>query len=144
MITPAPTSPIDRRLARGVLGGVDRPRPGMVTLLVPGTSYELHLLAPVRPTTPVGRRTIGTIHAEALRVDVVGTGGRYVEPVVGPPQRIQGMVVATDEGENTIVVDAGVPIHCRLTDPRQRAADFAPGQMVSFDVREGAWYEPRP
>lgn len=79
---------------------------------------------------------MGTIHAKAKRIDVVDTGGRYVEPVFGRPRRVQGTVIAA-EGEE-LVVNAGVPIHCRPTDPRQKPSDFEVGDLVSFDVMEGA------
>jgi hypothetical protein len=42
---------------------------------------------------------------------------------------------------NEVVVDAGVPIHCTPTDPRQKAGQFEVGQFVSFDVMDGARFE---
>jgi len=72
----------------------------------------------------------------------VGTGGRYVEPVYGRPRRVQGSVIAIDQANNAVVVDATIPIHCTPTDPRQKATDFQPGQFVSFDVLEGATFTP--
>jgi len=64
-----------------------------------------------------------------------------VEPVAGRPRRVQGMVVGIDG--DRVVVDAGMPIHCRPTDARQKAADFQPGDFVSFDVHRGATFESR-
>ena len=43
------------------------------------------------------------------------------------------------EGDR-VVVDAGMPIHCRPTDARQKAGDFQPGDFVSFDVLRGATF----
>jgi hypothetical protein len=143
MITPAPTTRIDPKLARGTLAGVTEAtatRPAGITLAVPNTSYELHLVAgPVK--AEVGKRIIGVIRADAKRVDTVKTGGRYIEPVYGRPRRVQGSVVAIDTAANAVIVDAAVPIHCRLTDQRQKAADFQPGQFVSCDVMDGARFE---
>jgi hypothetical protein len=82
------------------------------------------------------------IRARCRRIDVVGTGGRYVEPVYGRPRRVQGTVISTDASRNTVVVDAAIPIHCTPTDPRQKATDFQTGQLVSFDVLEGATFAP--
>lgn len=141
MITPSPTSRIEPHLARGIFEGTvpaTATRPECVRITFPNTSYDLHLV----PTGPVGaalgKRVIGVVRARARRVDVVGTGGRYVEPVYGRPQRVQGTVIGADASANTITVQAGVPIVCELTDPRQKAGQFEIGAFVSFDVLEGA------
>ena len=143
MLAPAPTSKIAPHLARGVFAGnieATATRPAYVRLQVPNTSYDLHLVPTAPVTVAPGKRLIGVIRASARRVDVVGTGGRYLEPVYGRPQRVQGSVVSADPQSNTIVVNAGVPVTCALTDTRQKASDFAPGQFVSFDVLENATF----
>jgi hypothetical protein len=143
MITPAPTTAIDPRLARGTLTGVVAPtatKPGYITITIPNTSYDLHLLPAGPVKAEVGKRIVGTIHAKARRIDDVKTGGRYVEPVLGRPRRVQGSIVAVEPSRNEIVVNAGVPIHAAPTDPRQKAADFTVGQFVSFDVLDGATF----
>lgn len=146
MIYPAPTSKIDPTTARGVLAEnipATATRPAMIKLTFPNTNYEMHLI-PAGPTTvQVGKRILGVVRAKARRVDVVQTGGRYIEPVYGRPRRVQGAVVAVNEGRRSIVVDAGVPIECELSDERQKAGDFAVGQFVSFDVLEGATFTPQ-
>ena len=125
-------------LARGVLAqtGDDR-----IVLSVPGTDYQLHLKVLQAPRAAVGKRLIGTIRATARRVDVVHTGGRYIEPVYGRPRRVQGQIVATDLGASTITVHAGVPIVCALG-AGQRAEAFKVGDFVSFDVMAGATFTP--
>jgi hypothetical protein len=144
MIHPAPTTPLAPGLARGTLKEAvpaTATKPAHVRLAFANTSYVLSLL----PTGPVkaqpGEKVFGTISARARRVDTVPSGGQFVEPVIGRPRRVQGRVVAK-EGEK-IVVDAGVPFHCALTDARQHAADFAIGGMVSFDVLDGASFTPK-
>jgi hypothetical protein len=144
MLTPAPTSKIDPMLARGVFEGeipATATKPAMVTISFPNTSYQVHLV----PTGPVhaevGKRIIGVIRASARRIDEVKTGGRYVEPVYGRPRRVQGRVVGVEGG--AVVVDAGMPIHCTPTDPRQKPEQFQAGQFVSFDVLEGATFDER-
>lgn len=143
MIQPAPTLKIDPRLVRGVFAG-DVPatatKPGFIRVAIPNTNYDLHLVPSGPVTTPVGKRLIGRIGAKALRMDVVQTGGRFVEPVYGRPRRVQGTVIAVDG--DAVVVDAGVPIHCEPTHPRQKAADFKAGDLVAFDVMEGASFKP--
>jgi len=139
MITPSPTAKIDSALARGTL--IDSvpataTKAAFIKFGVPNTSYELHLI----PTSPVegapGKRLIGVVRAKARRIDVVKTGGRYVEPVMGRPRRVQGTVLKV-EGD-AIVVDAGVPMHVTPTDARQSASQFQVGDFVSFDVLDGA------
>lgn len=147
MIHPAPTTPIEPTLARAVLAQrlpATATRPAFSVLEFPNSSYELHLedapeCAAAAPAP--GSRVVGVIMAEAMRIDIVRSGGRYVEPVAGRPRRVQGMVIAVTPKQ--VVVDAGMPIHCTPTDPRQRPDDFKPGDFVSFDVRRGATFEPR-
>jgi hypothetical protein len=144
MISPHPTSRIDPAVARGVLLEVVPAtgiKPAYIKFGVPNTSYELHLIPASPVKVPPGKRLIGRISAHARRIDVVTTGGQYVEPVFGRPRRVQGTVVRTQAG--AVVVDAGVPIHCTPTDPRQKADQFSPGQFVSFDVMDGATFTPQ-
>lgn len=139
MITPAPTTKIDPKLCRGVLEAVvpeSATKPAHVVISVPNTSYQMHLLGTA--TGETGKTIIGTICAKARRIDVVQSGGRYLEPVYGRPRRVQGSVIAVDA--NSIVVNAGVPVHVEPTDPRQNAGSFAVGQFVSFDAHDGATF----
>ncbi len=145
MIEPAPTSRIDPALARGILTETvlsTATRPSFLKLTFPDTNYELHLRPDGPVKTPVGKRIIGTINAQARRVDAVKTGGRYIEPVYGHPRRVQGSVIATDDAAGTITVDAGVPIVVKLTDQRQKPVQFPTGTFVSFDVLDGATFTP--
>lgn len=142
MITPSPTSKIDPMLARGILKDTNAEpsrKQGAIIFSVPNTSYELHLVPLGSVSAEKGKRLIGIIRAKARRIDVVQTGGRYVEPVYGRPRRVQGTVIGVKDG--AVVVDASVPIHCTPTDPRQNAEQFTPGMFVSFDVMDGASFE---
>jgi hypothetical protein len=148
MIYPAPTTPIDPGTARGVFAGLipaTATAAAHIALEVPNTNYQLHLVpAPGSAITALpGKRLIGVIRAMARRVDVVDTGGMYLEPVIGRPRRVQGRVLAIFPEAGTILVNAGVPIHLRLTDSRQRPGDFAIGDLVSTDVLDGAVFEAR-
>jgi hypothetical protein len=146
MITPSPTTKIAPYLARGVLAAnhaATATKPAFLILTVPDTSYQLHLLPATPITSPLGKRAVGIIRADARRVDLVKSGGRYVEPVAGRPRRVQGAVLTKDASANTITVAAGVPIVLRLTDPRQRADQFAEGDFVSCDVLDGATFTPQ-
>lgn len=124
--------------ARGILVEADAQH---IVLGIAGTDYQLSLQVYQQPKTEVGKRIAGTIRAQARRIDVVKTGGRYIEPLAGRPRRVQGQVVAIDEGERSVTVHAGVPIVCAL-DEHQRPSDFEVGHFVSFDVLAGASFTP--
>ncbi|MBL8745487.1 MAG: hypothetical protein JNK58_03930 [Phycisphaerae bacterium] len=125
--------------ARGVLAETAA---DSVTVSFPGTNYRLRLRVYQPPTTPVGKRIIGSIRVQAKRVDNVHTGGRYVEPLEGSPRRVQGEVITNDVGDNTLVINAGIPIFCKLTDPRQNAGQFKAGDLISCEVAPGASFAP--
>ena len=126
---------------RQVTGVLEVVEDGLVVIRIPETSYRLHLVAGGASRAAVGKRISGLIHVQARRIDKVGTGGRYIEPVEGRPRRIQGSVIATDPTDRTITVDAGAPIVCR-TDERQTPADFAVGDFVTMGVNAGATFTP--
>lgn len=133
-----PTAADNPDLARGeLLEKADE----VIVLGLPGTEYRLHLVPTGPISAAVGRRIAGRINAEAMRVDVATTGGRYIEPVYGRPRRLQGRIVATDAAANTITVYCGCPIVCRLT-ATQNADDLPPGTLATFDVKPGATFEP--
>ncbi len=145
MLHPAPTSKTEPGIARGILEEIHpetATHPAYIVLSFYNTNYRLHLL-PVREiTASPGKRIEGVIRAEAKRVDIVTTGGKFIDPVFGPPRRLQGRIIETDTARNTLTVDTGpAPFVCRLTDHRQRADDFEPGQLVGFGVLRGASFE---
>ncbi len=138
--------------ARGVLHekiDASATKPALVVFAVPGSHYQLHLRPEGAVMCEVGKRLVGTITCQARRVDRTVTGGRFVEPVYGRPRRVQGTVMALDARLNALVVNAGggvavdglpLPIVCKLTDARQKAADYAVGDFVGFDVLDGATF----
>lgn len=142
MIHPAPTDKIDPSLARGLFAGeiaATATRPALIKLTFHNTNYELHLRPAgdqAAPFPEIGKRIIGTIKAQARRIDTVGAGGQYLEPVFGRPRRVQGTVTAL-KGD-AVVIQAGVPIHCTPTAPGQKASDFEVGDFVTCAVLDGA------
>ena len=124
-------------------------KPASIVFHVPGSQYQIHLRQEGTITGQVGKRIAGVIHASARRVDATSQGGRFVEPVIGRPRRIQGTVLAHDAAANTITVDCagsaavdgvGLPVVCKLTDPRQKPEQFPLGTLVGFDVLDGATF----
>lgn len=111
-----------------------------IILALPGTDYRLHLRVEQPLAAEVGDLVTGTIHGQARRVDVVPAGGRYIEPSVGRPRRVQGRVVGGDVVANTLLIRAAAVLTVRLM-PAQKASSFAIGQLVSFDVERGASFK---
>jgi hypothetical protein len=144
------TATADVRTARGVLYDLvsaTATRPASLVFHVPGSQYQLHLRQEGQVSGQVGKRIAGVIHATARRVDVTNQGGRFIEPVIGRPRRIQGVVIAQDAAANSITVNCagsasvdgvGLPVVCKLTDPRQKAEQFPIGAFVGFDALDGA------
>lgn len=137
-LTRKPTSARES-IARGVLASSSEDR---LELAIPGTDYLVYLLPTHPATSAVGKRIAGTVRVQARRVDVVRTGGRFIEPVIGSPRRIQGTVIAIGGEDRAITVKAVVPVVCRLTDARQKPEEFSVGDLVSFDVLPGATFTP--
>ena len=145
MIHPAPTTKIDPTLARGVLLEIHPAtgtKIGYIVVGFPNTSYQLHLIPKAPILTEPGRRITGIIRATARRIDLVNTGGKYIEPVYGHPRRVQGRVLLANNDTRLLVVDAAAPIHCTVTDVRQKPSQFPEGELVSFDVLDGATFTP--
>jgi len=147
MLHPAPTNAVDPLLARGVLEEVrdaTATKPAHIVMSFYNTSYKLRLLASdetivaMRPRA--GKRVLGTIRVGARKIADCKTGGKFVEPVFGAPQHIQGKVIA--HHNDAIVVNAGMPIHVTPTHPNQNAQTFQVGSFMTFDATEGAVFEP--
>lgn len=114
-----------------------------VVLSLPESDYRVRFETKGEPSTPAGKRISGTIRAQAQRIDVVATGGRFIDPVYGRPRRIQGTIISVDAAADTVTIcphDA-MPVVCR-TNEAQRAAQFKPGQFVACDLAPGATFTP--
>ena len=110
-----------------------------IVLGLRGTDYRLHLAVDGPVTAPLNKPITGRIAARARRVDIVGRGGRYIEPVYGRPRRLQGTVVGADRRANTLAVrgGGGCTFVCSLL-PDQAALDFQAGTLVACDIESGA------
>jgi len=145
MITPSPTTKLDPRLARGTLIAVNPespPRPAHIVFAIPNTSYEIALIPTAPITAPPGHRLVGAIRAASRRIDLVETGGRYIEPVFGKPRRLQGTVTGTDEGGRVLIVNATVPFLITPGDPRQSASMFPEGSLIALDLPDWPTFTP--
>lgn len=133
----APSSPTTPPVVTGV---VDAVGDGWVQIKVPGSDYRLRLVPRDGERYTPGEKVSGVVRAQALRMDVIPAGGRYIEPVQGRPRRVQGRIVGGDASKNEVYVKAGPGVVVTPMAP-QRAGDFMIGQMVTFDVRAGSTFE---
>jgi hypothetical protein len=138
--TAAPSSPTTPPIVSGV---VDEVHADWVQVRIPSTDYRIRLVPQEGLSVTAGAKIDGVIRAQALRMDVIPAGGRYIEPVQGRPRRVQGRVIGGNPSLNEVYVMAGPGIVVTPMAP-QRAGDFSIGQMVSFDVRNGATLEMTP
>lgn len=139
-MTPTGASTPIQHLARGTLAEASD---GRIVLAVPESEYRVHLNVEAPTAVEPGKRIRGLVRAQARRIDVVATGGRYLEPIFGRPRRIQGTILAVDAAADTVTIAAhdALPIVCR-TNEAQRAAQFKPGQFVACDLAPGTSFEP--
>lgn len=124
-------------------GVVAERRGGEITLAHPGSSYrlDLRLDEPEQGGVAVGARVRGEIRVQAARIDVIKTGGKYIEPVDGPPRRVAGRVLETDRYANIVIVDAGPFVVVCTPNAHQKASDFAVDQLVTMGVKPGATFK---
>lgn len=149
MLHPAPTTPVHAETVRATLRELipaTATKPAFLVLEVFNSDHLLHL-EPAGGSIPagleekLGRTVMGKARATAKRIDKVGTGGKCIDPVRGRPRRLQGRVVAVNPSANTVTVNAGVPVVCKVGAPGQKAGDFELMDFVSFDVLRGATFE---
>jgi hypothetical protein len=137
--TMAHVTAIDNPIVHGLLA---ERKDDVIVLALPGTDYRIHLVAADEKfaASALNKSIAGRIFAQAKRVDVVTTGGRFIEPVYGRPRRLQGRIISTDAEANTITLFCGCPITAHLM-PLQKASEFNVGELVGFDVEKGARFE---
>jgi len=123
---------------------VDKVENGLVTLKVPGLNYANSFAINAQTAAALagkaGGRVRGSIHAPAWKVDRVELGGNYVEPLYGRPRRMQGTILSTDAGSNTLTVQVGYEATVKLGE-KYKAGDFQVGERVGWDNIEIPTFE---
>src|SRR5438552_7522459 len=128
-------------IARGILLSLGDDR---LVLGLAGTDYQLQLRPTVpasQITTPIGKRIRGTIHAQALRMFKATGGGRFIEPIIGEPRIVAGLVLAVDQANRRLLVDVAAPMWMSLATD-QPADEFAQGELVNCYVESGTRFTP--
>jgi hypothetical protein len=91
----------------------------------------------------VGITLDAVIRVPARKLWTVPSGGNFIEPIFGPPRKVQGRIKYLDE--DRMVVQAGAPIAVALpTDPAAYDLVRGPltvGGLVNVAVLPGATFE---
>lgn len=123
-------------------GYIEQSEPELLVLSIPKSDYRIHLVPTGAIKAAVGDRITGRIEAAARRIDLCYTGGTFVDPVYGRPRNIQGRIRAIQPSDNTLLVQAGVPMYVNVRAP-QRAEQFQVGQVIHCAVDRGATFTPQ-
>jgi hypothetical protein len=130
-----------RALTHGIVDSVEEDR---IVLRLSHTDYQVHLKLTVpaqQVQEMVGRRIRGTIEARALKMHPASGGGRFIEPTLGEPRIIAGMVLAVDESNHRVLVDVATPMWLTVAEGQDPRA-FAAGGLVNCYLQSGATFTP--
>jgi hypothetical protein len=115
-----------------------------ITLGVAGSDYRMTLALNGSAGDIAGRlgkRVTGVIEANALRMHPAGGGGKFIEPVWGPPRIVAGRVLTVDAAQRRVLVESALPLW--VTAPiDQNLGVFREGALVNFHVESGARFTP--
>ena len=129
---------LDGDLMRGVLESANG---GEITISLPGTDYLLRFAQGGATAVHPGKRIKGRVQVKALHMHRAAAGGAFIEPMMGQPRIVQGVVRGVDPASNRLLVEVVVPMWVEPFDGQQ-ATDFAAGDMVNFYVQSGAVFTP--
>lgn len=110
---------------------------GRVVIGIPGSDYQLHLASDGAVQSNKHGEVRGVVRAKAGKLERVGSGGIFIEPVYGQPRRVQGRVVRKDSAANTLTVQGPCVVVAEL-EATQRATDIPIGELVAFNVHSGS------
>lgn len=129
---------LEADLVRGVLESANGSE---ITVSLPGTDYRLRFAQGGPTAVHPGKRIRGRVQVKALHMHRAAAGGAFIEPMMGQPRIVQGVVRGVDQAANRMLVEVVVPMWVEPFDG-QRATDFATGDMVNFYVQSGASFTP--
>jgi hypothetical protein len=128
----------DSDLVRGTLESANG---NEITISLPGTDYRLRFTQGGPTAVHPGKRVKGVVRMKALRMHKAEAGGAFIEPMMGQPRIVQGVVRGVDAGANRLLVDVVVPMWVEPFDGQQ-ATEFTAGDMVNFYAQSGASFTP--
>ena len=108
------------------------------------TNYELRLESETTTDgVPTGTTLDATVRTKARKIWTVPSGGNFIDPIYGPPRKVQGRIKYLDD--NQMIVQAGVPVLVSLpSDPEAFDLVRGPltiGGLVNVSVLPGATIE---
>jgi hypothetical protein len=107
------------------------------------TNYQLHLQTAKPYTGPIGQLINARIHAKAVKVYTVPSGGGFISPLFGPPKIIQGRAVQVDD--RMVVIRAGALVTVELPTADEGVdlseGPLAVGSLVNAVTMPGATFE---
>ena len=128
----------DSDLVRGTLESANG---NEITISLPGSDYRLRFTQGGPTAVHPGKRVKGVVRMKALRMHKAEAGGAFIEPIMGQPRIVQGVVRGVDAGANRLLVDVVVPMWVEPFDGQQ-ATEFTAGDMVNFYAQSGASFTP--
>jgi len=129
---------VDNDVVRGVLHSANGSE---ITITIPGTDYQLRFAQGGATSAHPGKRVKGHVHAKALHMHKAQAGGGFIEPVMGQPRIVQGVVRGIDVAANRLLCDVVIPIWVQPFDG-QPVSEFIAGDMVNFYLQSGATFTP--
>ena len=121
---------------------VDSVEGDRVTVVLPGTNYQLQLRVSRDSVSPTaGQRLKGVIEARGLRIHAAHGGGRFIEPAWGAPRIVAGCVVRLDDDGHRVLVDVAAPMWITLPERQDRSL-LRPGTLVNCYLESGASFSP--
>ena len=69
-------------------------------------------------------------------------GGRFIEPIIGEPRIVAGLVLAVDLPKRRVLVDVAAPMWMTLVKD-QPADEFVAGDLVNCYVESGTRFTPK-
>jgi hypothetical protein len=129
------------RTVNGVLESLTDER---LVLALPGTDYRVHLVPAVPASSfavPPGKRIRGTVQARALRMHPARGGGSFIEPVLGPPRIVAGVVRQVDLANGRVLIESALPIWVEWPEGQDTTL-LQEGALVNFYVESGTSFTP--
>lgn len=124
-------------MAEGIVEAVQGEQ---IVLRVPHSDYRLHLRAEGTGAASLskGRRVRGIVGARALRIHRASGGGSFIEPAIGAPRIVAGMVLEIEAAARRVLILAAIPVWLHFND-MQSLDVLRLGGLVNCHVESGAW-----
>ena len=117
-----------------------RVQDGLATVAVPGSDYQLQLTVQEGASLGLGSATV-LVRGVALKVHPTAGGGQFIEPAIGTPRIICGLLRSVDTSHRRLLVDAVIPMVIDVDETTDLGA-LEMGRLVTTYVASGMTVEP--